>query len=98
MQWRDLRQGEIQGLSDQDAVRVARLRRKYAMLKQLLVEGRQRMATQDPLLHTIAPLVDVYWAALDAETADKTLDEVTEFVTKNVQSTSRVWGRSSDKT
>jgi len=54
------------------------------MLKQLLEEGRNLLATRDPILHMVAPPVSTYWKALDAEISDMELDEVKVFVSTEI--------------
>ncbi len=68
-----------------DPATVERLRRRYNLLRELLVELRGKWAETNPELDRTAPPAEVYLEALEKETAIKDLQGMTSFVDKELK-------------
>lgn len=68
-----------------DPAALARLIVRYDLLKRMLSELRNKLAITDPELDRTAPSIDVFLAALEEETFTKTLDQMSEFVDRELK-------------
>lgn len=59
---------------------VARLERRYELLRGLIIEFRSSLSSRDPKAALLAPPAEVYLAALELETSGKTLEQMVHFV------------------